>query len=78
MDSWRLQPGDVVTIHDHTAKAFEPKYKGEYRIVKFVGKIQVLIRSAKGEEMKQHIAYLKKTNPVEEMVNPIPDFKKFG
>ena len=25
MDSSRFQPGDMVTIHDHTAKAFKPK-----------------------------------------------------
>ena len=25
-----FQPGDLVTLRDHTAKAFEPKYKGEY------------------------------------------------
>ena len=78
MDSSKFQPGDMVTIHDHMAKAFEPKYKGDKSIVKFLGKTQVLIRSAKGEEMKQHIAYLKKTNPVEEIVNAIPDFRKFG
>ena len=33
-----LQPGDLVTARDHMAKAFEPKYKGEYRIVKMLGK----------------------------------------
>ena len=34
-----FQQGDLVTIRDHMAKAFEPKYKGEYRIVKMLGKI---------------------------------------
>ena len=28
----------LVTVGDHMAKAFEPKYKGEYRIVKMLGK----------------------------------------
>ena len=28
-----FQSGDLVTLHDHMAKAFNPKYKGEYRIV---------------------------------------------
>ena len=27
---WAFQPGDLVTLRDHTAKAFDPKYKGEY------------------------------------------------
>ena len=25
-----FQTGDLVTLRDHTAKAFDPKYKGEY------------------------------------------------
>ena len=28
--------------------------------------------------IKHHIAYLKKTNPAKEVVEKIPDFKKFG
>ena len=33
-----FQPGDLVTVRDHTAKAFDLKYKGEYRIIKMLGK----------------------------------------
>ena len=73
-----FQSGDLVTLHDHTAKAFDPKYKGEYRIVKMLGKTQVLLRNARGEEMKHHVTHIKKTNLVEETVDKIPDFKKFG
>ena len=73
-----FQLGDLVTLRDHTAKAFYPKYKGEYRVIKFLGKNQVLWRNSKGEETKHHVAYLKKTNPVQETVGKIPDFKKFG
>ena len=60
------------------AKAFEPRYKGEYRIVKMLGKTQALLRGSKGDEVKHHIAYLKKTNPAKEVVEKIPDCKKFG
>ena len=73
-----FQSGDLVTLHNHTAKAFDPKYKGEYRIVKMLGKTRVLLRNARGEEMKHHVTYIKKTNLVEETVGKIPDFKKFG
>ena len=73
-----FQSGNLVTLHDHMAKAFEPKYKGEYRIVKMLGRTQVLLRNARGEEMKHHVTHIKKTNPVEESVDKIPDFKKFG
>ena len=27
---WAFQPGDLVTLRDHTAKAFDPGYKSEY------------------------------------------------
>ena len=33
-----FQPGDLVTVRDHMAKAFDPKYKVEYRIIKMLGK----------------------------------------
>ena len=61
-----FQPGDLVTLWDHTAKAFDPKYKGEYRIIKMLGRTQVLLRNSKGEEAKHHVAHLKETNPVKE------------
>ena len=73
-----FQPGDLVTLWDHTAKAFEPKYKGEYRIIKMLGRTHVLLRNSKGEEAKHHVAHLKKTNLMKETVEKIPDFKKFG
>ena len=68
----------MVTFCNHMAKAFDPKYKGEYRIVKMLGKTQVLLRNARGKEMKHHVTHIKKTKPVEETVGKIPDFKKFG
>ena len=64
-----FQSGDLVTLRDHMAKAFDPKYKGEYGIVKMLGKTQVLLRNARGEEMKHHVTHIKKTNPVEETVD---------
>ena len=70
-------PGDIVTLRDYTAKAFDPKYKGEYRAIKYLGKTQVLLRNSNGEA-KHHVAYLKKTNPIQETVKIIPDFGKFG
>ena len=72
-----FQPGDLVTLRDHSAKAFDLKYKGEYRIIKYLGKTQVLLTNSKGEEAKHHVAYLKKSSPVQETVEKIPDFNKF-
>ena len=38
----------------------------------------MLLRNSKGEEAKHHVSYLKKTSPVQETVEKIPDFKMFG
>ena len=73
-----FQPGDLVTVRDHTAKAFEPKYKGEYRIVKMLAKTQALLRGSKGDKVKHHIAYLRKTNPAKEEVEKIPILQNCG
>ena len=55
-----FQPGDLVTVWDHMAKAFDPKYKGEYRIIKMLEKTQVLLRNPEGEEVKHHVKNLRK------------------
>ena len=69
-----FKPGDLVTVRDHTAKAFEPKYKGEYWIIEMLGKMRALLRGSKGDEVKQHVAYLKKTNSTEKVAEKVPDF----
>ena len=39
----KLKEGDLVLIKDHTAKAFQPCYVGNYRIVSFKGnQVEVL------------------------------------
>ena len=43
-----------------------------------LGKTQILLRDSKGGKVKHHVTYLKKTNPVKETVEKIPDLKKFG
>ena len=43
----KLKEGDRVLIKDHTAKAFQPHYVGNYRIVSFKGN-QVEVCKTKG------------------------------
>ena len=39
----KLKEGDLVLIKEHTAKAFQPHYVGNYRIVSFKGnQVEVL------------------------------------
>ena len=43
----KLKEGDLVLIKDHTAKAFQPRYVGNYRIVSFKGN-QVEVHKTEG------------------------------
>ena len=47
-------------------------------VIKYLGKTHVLLRNSKGEEAKHHVAYLKKIYPLQETVEKMPDFRKFG
>ena len=51
----KLNEGDLVLIKDHTAKAFQPCYVGNYRIVSFRGN-QVEVHKTKGG--KHHLGTL--------------------
>ena len=52
-DVTQLQEGDTVMIKNHTAKPFEPKYVGDYRIIKITGH-KVLLKSLKtGQEKRR-------------------------
>ena len=62
-----VKPGDLIMMVNHTAKAFEPKYKKEtYRVVKVNGN-QVDIRDYKGNIIMVHIRDMKKTTLTDEV-----------
>ena len=56
----KLKEGDLVLIKDHTAKAFQPRFKGNFRVVSQKGN-QVEVRPAEGRETtKFHVTDIKK------------------
>ena len=74
----KLKGGDLVLVKDHTAKAFQPRFKGNYRVISQKGN-QVEIRLAEGgETIKFHVADIKKIMPVDCTVNQLPDYNKLG
>ena len=48
----KLKEGDLVLIKDHTAKAFQPRYKGNFRVVTQRGN-QVEVKPAEGGELSK-------------------------
>ena len=68
----------MVLIKDHVAKAFQPRFKGNFRVIKQKGN-QVEIRPAEGGETTQvHIADVKKVIPAEHFATQLPDYNKMG
>ena len=71
----KLKEGDLVLIKDHTAKAFKPRFKGDFRVIKQ----KVEIRPAEGgETTKVHVTDVKKVTPAEHITTQLPDYNKLG
>ena len=74
----KLKEGDLVLIKDHTAKAFQPHYVGNYRIVSFKGN-QVGVHKTKGDNTTWvHLTDVKYILPVDNIITKLPDYQSFG
>ena len=63
----KLKEGDSVLIKDHTAKAFQPHYVGNYRIVSF-----------KGNQVEVYKTDVKYILPVDNVITKLLDYQSFG
>ena len=70
----QIQAGDLILIKNHTAKCFEPKYKGNYRVVKKHGN-NMEIRDFRGNISMVHVTGVKKTTLMEQVAD---DYEKLG
>ena len=74
----KLKEGDLVLVKDHTAKVFQPRFKGNYRVVSQKGN-QVEIRPAEGREtVKFHVTDVKMITSVKQAISQLPDYNKLG
>ena len=74
----KLKEGDLVLIKDYTAKAFQPCYVGNYRIVSFKGN-QVEVHKTKGGNTTWvYLANVKYILPVDSVSAKLPDYQSFG
>ena len=74
----KLKEGDLVLVKDHTAKAFQPRFKGNYRVISQKGN-QVEIRPVEGgETVKFHVTNVKRMMPVDQAISQLPDYNKLG
>ena len=54
--------GDLVLVKDHTAKSFEPKYKGNYRVVQIYGTNALKVSDKRGKLHNVHITDVRHIN----------------
>ena len=74
----KLKEGDLVLIKNHTAKAFQPRFKLNFRVIKQKGN-QVEIKPAEGgETTKVHATDIKKVIPADHLSAQLPDYNKLG
>ena len=74
----KLKEGDLVLIKNHTAKAFQPRFKGNFRVIKQKGN-QVEIKPVEGgETIKVHVTDIKKIIPADHISAQLSDYNKLG
>ena len=75
---FKLKEGDLVFVKDHTAKAFQPRFKGGYRIVSQKGNQVEIWPTEGGETVKFHVTDVKKITSVDQAISQLPDYNKLG
>ena len=73
-----LQNGDCALIKSHTAGLFDPKYVGDFRVVKVIGNQVKLVPSMGGKSKREHVKNVKYIKPAERVIAAIPDYSTFG
>ena len=74
----KLKEGDLVLIKYYTAKAFQPHYVGNYRIVSFKGNQVEVCKTEGGNTTWVHLTDVKYIVPVDNVITKLPDYQSFG
>ena len=74
----KFKEGDLVLIKDHTAKAFQPHYVGNYRIASFKGNQVEVCKTKGGNTTWVHLTDIKNILPVDNVITKLPDYQSFG
>ena len=74
----KLKIGDTVMVKNYTAKPFEPKYVGDYWIIKLVGNKVQLQPCQGGPVREEHLDHIKYVLPADRYISAVPDYEWFG
>ena len=74
----KLKGGDLVLVKDHTAKSFQPRFKGKFRVIAQKGN-QVEVKPLQGgETSKFHVTDIKMVLLADQAVTQLPDYNQLG
>ena len=74
----KLKEGDLVLVKDHTAKPFQPRFKGNFRVIAQRGN-QVEVKPLhEGETSKYHVTDIKKVLLADQAIAQLPDYNQLG
>ena len=65
-------------VKDHMAKAFQPRFKGNYRVISQKDNQVEIWPAEGGETVKFHLTDVKKIMPVDQAISQLPDYNKPG
>ena len=70
----KLKEGDLVLIKDYAAKAFQPHYVGNYRIVSFKGNQVEVCKTEGGNTTWVHLTDIKYILPEDNIITKLADY----
>ena len=74
----KLKEGDFVLVKNHTAKPFQPRFRGNFRVIGQKGN-QVEVKPLHGgETTKYHITDIKKVLLADQAIAQLPDYNQLG
>ena len=74
----KLKEGDLVLVKDHTAKPFQPRFKGNFRVIGQKGN-QVEVKPLHGgETTKYRVTDIKKILLADQAIAQLRDYNQLG
>ena len=74
----KLKEGDLVLVRDHTAKAFQPHYVGNYRVISLKGNQVEIHKTEGGDTSWAHVTDVKYILLVDSIIKDVLDYQNFG
>ena len=71
-----LKIGQLVSIKNHTASTFQPKYLADHRVIKIVNDSTVIVSSPDGKEKKHNIHHVKPISLLQYSLQLLRSFRK--